>query len=374
MPTPTYSQNQTVFALSAFSNLGSTITGTVDQIETALGNTIDTQLLNFRPEIGTWSVVWGPAVFQAPGSIRVDNVMYVAKGGPDTATDGQLVVAIAGTDPYSAFDWLIEDGLVSTLAPWPTGSPPPGSSPQLSLATFFALSVLKTLRAGPRQPGSGTSVVDLLTTGMPGSPLITVTGHSLGGALSPAFALWLSDTKGQWDPAGRSKIACLASAGPTSGNGDFASYFDSQLGTVTTRYWNAIDVVPHAWQASDIAAIPNLYAPDIPPDLLVHALADGAHAISLLGGYTQIVPVAGLPGSVNTSLINSGASDFENFFNQLTYQHVDAYSILLGVPKVGTVWGTVADSHQTTSAASRLAEVRLDLQRKLLMGVGRVFP
>jgi hypothetical protein len=99
---PTYSQKQSVFALSVFSNLGSTITGTVDHIEAALASTIDAQLVNFQPEIGTWTVVWGPAVFQAPGSIRADNVMYVARGGPDTATDGQLVVAVAGTDPYSA--------------------------------------------------------------------------------------------------------------------------------------------------------------------------------------------------------------------------------------------------------------------------------
>jgi hypothetical protein len=371
---PTYTQGQSVFTLSIFANLGSTITGTVSQIEPALASTIDTQLISFQPEIGTWTVVWGPAVFQAPGSIRADNVMYVARGGADTSMNGQLVVAVAGTDPYSAFDWLVEDGLVSTLVPWPTGAPPSSLDPRISLSTFTGLSILQAMRAGPREPGTGTGLLDLLTTGQPGSPVVTVTGHSLGGALSPSLALFLSNTQGIWDPAGRTKIACLASAGPTPGNGDFATYFNSQLGTTTTRIWNDIDVVPHVWQASDIAAIPDLYTPDITPDLLVHALADAAGAISALGGYTQIVPVTGLGGTVNTSLINSAASDFENYFNQLKFQHVDAYPILLGVPKVGTIWSAVAASHETVSPASRLAAVRLALQRKLRMTAGRVVP
>lgn len=364
---PSYSHDQSVFTLSVLANLGSTITGALDHIEAALTSTIQTQLLNFQPEIGTWTVAWGPAVYQAPGSNRADNVMYVAQAGSDTATPRQLVVAIAGTDPYSAFDWLTEDALVSTQVPWPTGTPPSSSTPRISLGTFLGLSILQTLRPGPRQPGAGTLLLDYLRIGIQGNPWITVTGHSLGGALSPSLALFLSDTQATWASASRIQIACLASAGPTPGNGDFATYFNSQLGPATTRYWNAIDVVPHVWNTADIGAIPNLYAPDIPPDLLVQALADAASAMSSSGGYTQIIPVAGLPGTVNTSLINSAAGDFGNYFNQLQYQHVDAYPILLGVPKVGTVWNTVAASHELATPAARLATLRLALQRKLLM-------
>ncbi len=230
-----------------------------------------------------------------------------------------------------------------------------GFSTRISLGTFLGLSVLQTLRPGPRFPGAGTLLSDFLTTGLPDSPLITVAGHSLGGALSPSLALFLSDTRGNWDPAARTQIACFASAGPTPGNGYFAAYFASQLGATTTRCWNNIDVVPHVWNGSDIAAIPNLYAPDILPDLLIQALADGARAISSLGDYTQIIPVAGLPGTVNTSLINSAVPDFDNYFNQLSYQHVDAYSILLGVPKVGTVW---APSQRPTNSPPRLRDWR----------------
>jgi hypothetical protein len=298
--------------------------------------------------------------------------MYVAQGGPDTVTPGQLVVAIAGTDPYSAFDWIIEDGLVSTLVPWPAGNPPPSSDPQVSLGTFLGLSILQTLRPGPRQPGVGTLLLDLLTTGRPGCPLVTVTGHSLGGALSPSLALYLSDTQGTWDPSAGTGIACLASAGPTPGNGDFAVYFNSQLEDATTRYWNILDVVPHVWHTADIAAIPGLYAPDIAPDLLVQALADTAAAISMFGDYTQIFPVAGLPGTVNRSLIDPTAPSFENYVAQMRYQHVDAYPILLGVSKVGTVWSVVAAAHRLAAVHSRLDALRFALQRKLLTAPGRI--
>ena len=47
----------------------------------------------------------------------------------------------------------------------------------------------------------------------------------------------------------QSQIVCLTSAGPTPGNSDFASYFNSQLGPSTTRFWNTLDVVPHVWNA-----------------------------------------------------------------------------------------------------------------------------
>ena len=166
-----------------------------------------------------------------------------------------------------------------------------------------------------------------------------MTGHSLGGALAPLLSLFLSDTQQAWQPAKNTKIACLASAGPTPGNSDFASYFISQLGPSTTRFWNSLDVVPHVWNAVEIAAIPSLYAPDIPSDPLVQALAENARVMSLLGDYTHITQVAGQPGTLNKSqtVLDTADGNFVKYIKQLKYQHVDAYADLFKVPKLGTV-------------------------------------
>ncbi len=93
---PSYLQNQSVFTLSALANLGSTITGTLEHIEAAIAGTIAIQLRSFQPEIGSWTVVWGPAIYLAPASDRADNVMYVAKGDqiqrpPDSSSSLSLV-------------------------------------------------------------------------------------------------------------------------------------------------------------------------------------------------------------------------------------------------------------------------------------------
>ncbi len=72
----------------------------------------------------------------------------------------------AETDPYSAFDWLIEDFSVMASVPWPTGSLLfDFKAPDFPRQFFRGLSILQTLRLlGLRHPGAGT----LLTTGLPG--------------------------------------------------------------------------------------------------------------------------------------------------------------------------------------------------------------
>jgi hypothetical protein len=204
--------------------------------------------------------------------------------------------------------------------------------------------------------------------------LLTVTGHSLGGALAPSYALFLSDTRGIWDPETRTQIACLASAGPTPGNSDFAVYFRSQLEPTTTRFWNTLDVVPHVWNARDIDAIPNLYAPDISPDPLVPQLVDAAREFFPLGGYTHITPADGRPGVVNRSpdVFNPAAGDFSNYLRQMIYQHVEAYAELFEVPKVGKLMSDFAPSPDASSLL-RVAALRLALQRRLLATALRPF-
>jgi Lipase (class 3) len=328
LPVPTYNPQQIIFTLSTFSNLGSCMTGSVEDIETKLTQTIRSQLTDpqTQTQIGSWDLVWGPAVYKFPTSTLPDNVMYVAK------SNGQLVVAIAGTTPCAFLDWLIEDFFVYTQVPWPTS--PPAAGCKISLGIFIGLSILQTLKPGKGQPGAGVRLKDFLATQSSSPISITLTGHSLGGALSPTLALWLHDTQTEWDPAGNASLSVLASAGPTPGNGAFASYLDTKIGPQVTRLYNPLDVVPKAWTTSDLQTIPNLYQPEIQPVKEVNDLVQLAIYLSSKGDYTQIkLGTPPLSGSAfNPSASQSGHSDFMKFILQAGYQHTLAYHSLLGLP------------------------------------------
>ncbi len=302
-----YDQQQIIFALNSIANAPSGRHGSVSELEAYAGEVVRRVLADpgVVGLIGEWKLVWGPAVFQADGSTVADNAMYVAQNQTD---ESEYVVAISGTNPISAYGWIVEDfTLVPTVA-WPFGDA--GSSAgDITQGTSVGLNnLLNDLSSGNQ------TLLPFLADQVAGAaaPLkITVTGHSLGGALSPATALALRDTQGiplgqpdGWDPQSSSTIAVLPSAGPTPGNVTWRNYYDERLGYVTNRLWNAIDVVPHAWQISMLEQVPGLYEPTIEPTFVIRALVGLAIANSLRAGdLQQIRPdVPGLPGEVNPDI------------------------------------------------------------------------
>ena len=226
------------------------------------------------------------------------------------------MVAIAGTNYNSIFDVLIEDFFVGSQVAWAYGHPPAGTTPKISAGTFTGLTLLQFMTPGPGMPGANQPL-----RGVPRPPRATrpidviTTGHSLGGALAPALALWLLDTQTAWDPQGRATIYCEPSAGPTSGNDDFATYYELMLGLRTTRIVNSLDMVPHAWNAADlIVACRRCTSRDIEPDLVVYALAAAAAVASSGGDYTQINgSTPPLTGTIDTSLINPAVARLREF-------------------------------------------------------------
>jgi len=95
---------------------------------------------------------------------------------------------------------------------------------------------------------------------------VVVTGHSKGGALAPALALWLKELLGPaaaepWDGGRGTRVVCHAFASPTPGNAGFADRIDTVLGPDHHVLRNRLDMVTHAWQADELEAIPDLYAP-----------------------------------------------------------------------------------------------------------------
>lgn len=334
---PSYNPVQTRFILSMASNLGRDMeVRSIPTFENELLNLIRSSLGGYKDGIGDWDIVWGPAVFKDVLSTYADNVMMVAKGTANSSLPGQLVVAVAGTNMDSWYDWLVEDLWVFQTTPWPTTNPNPGTHACISKGTADGLSHLLKLIPSPGMPGSGYDLKDFLgatAASLLAPTVITVTGHSLGGALSPVLALHLEETQATWDPSGKIILGCMASAGPTPGNSDFAQYYDrTAVGRATSRQCNAMDLVPHAWAQSTLKEVSTLYVPEIRQNWEIDALVDVLKFLASGKDYAPICANAPpLLGTINQAAIDRSSSILDQFVAQVSYQHVYAYFDLLKV-------------------------------------------
>ncbi|BCD97344.1 lipase family protein [Marinagarivorans cellulosilyticus] len=302
--TTAFNSIQKTYALSTLAGTPSDQHGTVAQLEAYASKVINATLKDTTAQglIGQWDLVWGPAVYQTPGSDVADNAFYIAQ---NSSSPNEFVIAISGTNPISRYGWIHEDFLINPLQPWPfaSGDSTKNSDIKISNGTHLGLTALLALTSNNQ-----TALEYLAThTSAQGALEITITGHSLGGALSPAMALAMHDLQNNpvsWDPKGNSQIAVVPSAGPAAGNQAWANYYDQCLASTTTRLWNSIDIVPHAWEVDLLRQIPSLYIPAIAPSSLIEGLSDIAIANSILAGTMlhECSDTQPLAGTVNTNL------------------------------------------------------------------------
>ena len=389
---------------------------------------------------GRWDLAWGPESYRAPFSLFDDAMMFVVR---ERKAPHRYVIAVRGTNPVSAFDWVLGDLWVARPVPWPYG---PKDAAAVSMSTALGLIILQNMRAhGPDAPGgdlaalwkrvdaiatktgtigtlAGQAVATILETigsglrdaladvtppplpelpddaamircidrargsvgkvfaefddsvsklravgdfahlglfkllgtavrvraakagghDLPtflrgvveteGAVEITVTGHSKGGALAPALALWLAETQGaandadvRWDPKKDAKVHCVAFAGPSPGNGEFARRFNRAFTDRFDRVVNDKDIVPCAWEPSTLGQIKSLYvpAPACPAELaiLIESIAQRVEGLGYkhLGGRLKTLRPA----------IDAGA---KSFAAQLIQQHLDGYFEALDLP------------------------------------------
>jgi hypothetical protein len=262
-------------------------------------------------KIGHWNVVWGPAVFQNDDSKEADNAVIVAYCDsvnfiqPDRSivTNPAYVVAIAATNPRSMFDWADEDFYVKQtvefngwdpLTPLPKPNWPPftpantpvaAGVPLISMGTAIGVSTLLLLSPPDGAVCPGISLNQFLQgLGRLPPPTIgdgwtlIVTGHSLAGALSPTLALYL-EASGIFANTNITTRYVYPTAGATPGNAAFMQTFGNNFPPIVIPpkasaalpswhhqswnrlLWNQLDVIPHAWNLWDLAAIPTLYGP-----------------------------------------------------------------------------------------------------------------
>jgi hypothetical protein len=297
--------------------------------------------------VAHYELAWGPVVYQAPRSDVAENVMYVVR---NTKQPSRYTIGIAGTNFASPFDFLIEDSLVGATAPWIEGKPRAG---RIALGTSIGLHILRNLEAVPSIPAHAKTPLTLrqyleqqLGT-KKGN--VSVTGHSLGGALSPVVGLWLFDhTATDWPNA---TIDVYAFAPPTPGDATFARYYARRLGSRTTRVWNRIDAVPYAWQQQEppqLSQIPGLFQ-NLPPNGKVGAIRpikDFVTVLEYISRKTPYTQVDTAPGfSVSTYAdVSACKSDFTRYLVQAVYQHVDAYGDYYKVPTRTTLSCDNADA------------------------------
>ena len=227
--------------------------------------------------LGTWKLSQNPVIYatQPPNAKKglvAENTTVILNNKDETA----FIIGVAGTNFISTYDWFIEDLEVETQIPWNTeivnyNTPnynPNGSTSQgyVSKSTAIALS-----NVWNKKNAKGKTAIELLTASLPKKSkktiTISVTGHSLGGAISPALAQALQDNQEIWNPNKlKVSIVTYIFAGPTPGDEDWVNYVKNSLGTsnVSSTY-NKNDIVPHAWDLSMISEMRTLFAPNLEP-------------------------------------------------------------------------------------------------------------
>ncbi len=279
-----------------------------------------------------WQLAWMPDLQGVP-----DNFMFMATDGL-----GHYVVAIRGTypNPFSEAYWNdgSQDSPFGEMVNWPGAQ---GAKISAGTNTGFTNLIALT-------DDGGKNLIDCLAD-LPANANITVTGHSLGGTLTPVLALHITNVSGL-------KVNATSYAGLTPGNKKFADLFGvgTALEGKVRRVYNTLDSVSYGWDR--VWATHDFYQPAPEGGSVVSALLLATEARLKLGGYDYAAVGAAIPlegvlekPTIPCTLI---AYVIENL-----HQHMpDTYLSLLGAPPLpfSIIWGsmTVPRGHDAATTAA----------------------
>lgn len=217
--------------------------------------------------MGNWSCenVW---IYSNRGEARNTNVVFVSEDGTE------LVIAVAGTNFINNYDWFTEDFLVGSQVNWAPDIVNAGARPkdqfmgQISEGTAIALQNSWNLKCSILDEKTLVEWLRDYLASPHGENIskVTVSGHSLGGAISPVLAQALADHESEWNIQDRIiEIRSFLYAGPGIADQGFVNYVQNGKVQLNSVY-NTKDVVPHSWLLRMLNNVHDLFVPFLPDD------------------------------------------------------------------------------------------------------------
>jgi hypothetical protein len=192
-------------------------------------------------------VVWGPAEIGDGLDVSYTRAFIVH----DPASD-EYTVVIRGTNPLSLLSWTLEDFDVGHTVPFNTVAPNAPASALISQGTYNGLAYLVELR-----DTTGRTLVEYLQQVRPEK--LFVTGHSLGGTLTPPMFAYINEMV--YGGTNTGNMAPFSFAGLTPGNAAFNTYFSGLFDSgVQWRVHNTLDIAPYLWASLD--SLQHVYTPN----------------------------------------------------------------------------------------------------------------
>ncbi|ARV14691.1 lipase family protein [Polaribacter sp. SA4-12] len=336
MKTQISKEQRVTFSLSMLSSISSNYdpTQTSETIEEWTKKKTQEILTDPRiiSDIGEWKIVWGPQVATGLKGIS-KNSMFIANSVDDPT---KYIIAIAGTNPKSLYDWKVEDCAVEAdeMVAWNkiTLNKDSTNYGKISKGTYSGINILFNMK----DTSTGKSFIEFISPLLNQKNSIKVTGHSLGGALSPSIALYINDEFSNpasinYNPNYASNVSCMSTAGPTPGDAVFAEHYNEIMATDSVRFWNTSDIVPHAWKDSLLKKIPSIYVPfGIEKTPFITNVTQRALTKSQGGEYTQLLG-DGSPLDHEYIKVDNSLDPYKQFLAEAAQQHTTAYNELFQI-------------------------------------------